>query len=104
MTKENYGPYWPTESKICPLTGDEVCGDSSYACINSDCRNVQNNVRYYLHGHTYRCQRERQEIEDWHERRVKQLKHIKGLINLLKLPVGSMWMSSLPIATVLTRR
>ena len=24
MTKENYGPYWLTESKICPLTGDEV--------------------------------------------------------------------------------
>ena len=79
MTKENYGPYWLTESKICPLTGDEVCGDSSYACINSDCRNVQNNVRYYLHGHTYRCQRERQEIEDWHEKRVKAAETYKRL-------------------------
>ena len=79
MMIENYGPYLNTESKICPLNGDNVCGDSCYECIYEDCRNVRKDVRYYLYGHTYRCQKERKEIERWHEKRVEAAKTYKRL-------------------------
>ena len=71
--------------KICPLTGGRVIPEHhEWDCLVYDCSDVDPEKWSILHGHRYRCEAERVQIEKWHEGRLKAAETYKRLSNSLE--------------------
>ena len=69
------------EEKICPLTGKLVDDSLAYRsyCLFDDCSHVDEDKRYYLHGHAYHCRKEKDLIEKWYEDLLKDAEKYRKL-------------------------
>ena len=74
--------------KYCPLTGERVGPECDWDCLIENCNNVDENRRYYLYGHTYRCKREMKEIVKWHENQIKAAETYRKLNKSLETARG----------------